>query len=115
MIKAGGFKNRDGVKLRWHPELDCFQRVLHFDYPLPHSIKNFVNHIAALRGGGGSRLALQEVHKIDFLVWIFFVIGPLPVLVAVACLLSHPNILAVAPGRFALSHWIFNNPDRWRE
>jgi hypothetical protein len=44
---------------------------LHFRHPLPRSINNFVNDDRGTPGGGGSRLALQEVHKIDFASGIF--------------------------------------------
>jgi hypothetical protein len=60
----------NGVKLRWHPELDRFQRVLHFDYPLPRSIKIFVNDIAALRGAGvrdwRSRKFIRSISRLEF-------------------------------------------------
>ena len=49
---------------------------LHFCHPLPRSIKNFVNDDRGTPGGGGWRLALQEVHKIDFSSGIFSAIGP---------------------------------------
>ena len=61
--------------------LDRFQRVLHFRHPLPRSIKNFVNDDRGIPGGGW-RLALQEVHKIDFSSGIFSAIGPCPLLAA---------------------------------
>jgi len=50
-----------------------------------------VNSQASDQGGGGPRFAPQEVRKIDLSPGIFSVVGPLPVLVAVACLLSHPT------------------------
>ena len=45
--------------------------ALHFGHPLPRSIKNFVKITAAPPGGGGLRLARQEVHTIDFSSGIF--------------------------------------------
>ncbi len=49
---------------------------LHFGHPLPRSIENFVNDDRGTPGGGGSRLALQEVHRTNFSSGIFSVIGP---------------------------------------
>jgi hypothetical protein len=45
---AGGFKDRDGVKLSWDVELDRFQRVCTSVIPCPVRLKTFVSRLISL-------------------------------------------------------------------